>query len=178
MRWLTVHRSRPRRISARGMHLQTVPRVGRGRRRRRRDSAGQQFGFGEPAHQMARVVSDTIDEQTGGGPSIGMATDRLARTRKPGCEFRRSLGQPFSGFNDWANIRLDQISANGLGGGSEDFMLFSSVAADDWSIWRRRPGHLGRRRLDQSGRRRPGQFWRRRLARVGWRRPARLGRRR
>ena len=47
------------------------------------------------------------------------------------ANFDGALSQPFFGFNDWANIRLDQISANGLGGGSEDFMLFSAVAADD-----------------------------------------------
>ena len=46
------------------------------------------------------------------------------------ANFDGALSQTFSGFNDWANIRLDQISANGLGGGTEDFMLVSSAADD------------------------------------------------
>ena len=81
---------------------------------------------------MARVVSDTINQQTGewsidwdGDQQVGQAP------ANQDSNFDGALSQPFSGFNDWANIRLDQISANGLGGGSEDFMLFSAVAADD-----------------------------------------------
>ena len=94
--------------------------------------SGQQFGSGQPAHQMARVVSDTVNQQTGEW-SIDWNGDKQVdpAPADQDSNFDGALGQPFSGFNDWANIRLDQISANGLGGGSEDFMLFSAVAADD-----------------------------------------------
>ena len=93
--------------------------------------SGQQFGTGQPAHQMARVVSGTTRTTRASGPSIGMATDRLTGHPNQDANFDGATSQPFSGFNDWANIRLDRISANGLGGGSEDFMLFSAVAGDD-----------------------------------------------
>ena len=81
---------------------------------------------------MARVVSDTINQQTGEW-SIDWDGDKQVDQAPPDQDsnFDGALSQPFSGFNDWGNIRLDQISANGLGGGSEDFMLFSAVAADD-----------------------------------------------
>ena len=41
----------------------------------------------------------------------------------------------FTGYNDWTNIRLDQISANGLKGGLEDLIFldddFITLAGDD-----------------------------------------------
>ena len=81
---------------------------------------------------MARVVSDTINQQTGEW-SIDWDGDKQVdqAPADQDANFDGALGQPFSGFNDWGNIRLDQISANGLGGGSEDFMLFSSAVSSD-----------------------------------------------
>ena len=46
-----------------------------------------------------------------------------------------SYSDTFTGYNDWANIRLDQISANGLKGGLEDLVFlddeFISLTGDD-----------------------------------------------
>jgi hypothetical protein len=109
---------------------------------------GKKFGAGDPLTEMARVVSPGF-AQTGwyidwngdqpplplGGqpdnpsPVQDVNFDGLGQSLPP------SYSDTFTGYNDWANIRLDQISANGLKGGLEDLIFlddeFISLTGDD-----------------------------------------------
>ena len=89
--------------------------------------SAQQFGPGQPVQQMARVLSDTLQSDQW---FVDWDGDRQPDQALPGQDtnFDGTPDQPFSGFDDWDSIRLDQISANGLGGGIEDFMLVGSSA--------------------------------------------------
>ncbi len=104
---------------------------------------GKKFGTGDPLTEMARVVSPSFDAQTGsyidwngdGGqpdnpsPAQDVNFDGLGQSLPP------SYSDTFTGYDDWANIRLDQISANGLKGGLEDLIFlddeFISLTGDD-----------------------------------------------
>jgi hypothetical protein len=89
--------------------------------------SGRRFGPGEPVMPMARVVSATlagnhwnVDWNGDGGLDASNAQD---------ATFDGTPGEVFPGYDDWLNIRLDQISANGITGGSDDFVFF--VGSDD-----------------------------------------------
>ena len=103
---------------------------------------GKSFGAGDPLTEMARVVSPSFDAQTGSyidwdgdgqpdnpSPAQDVNFDGLGQSLPP------SYSDTFTGYNDWANIRLDQISANGLKGGLEDLVFlddeFISLTGDD-----------------------------------------------
>jgi hypothetical protein len=103
---------------------------------------GKKFGAGDPLTEMARVESPS-DAQTWGyidwdgdgqpdnplSPAQDVNFDGLGQSLPP------SYSDSFTGYNDWANIRLDQISANGLKGGLEDLVFlddeFISLTGDD-----------------------------------------------
>jgi hypothetical protein len=106
---------------------------------------GAKFGPGQPITQMVRVVSETFDAQNGW--YIDWDADGVVDNPSPAqdvnfdghTDVNGSYSDAFTGYNDWANIRLDQISANGLTGGSDDFVfmvgsddLVSLVGSDDF----------------------------------------------
>ena len=102
--------------------------------------SGVRFGTGEPATPMARVESDTL---VNGILEIDWNGDRTPDSLTvQDANFDGDLSDSaiFTGYDDWANIRLDQISANGITGGSDDFVFFvgsdelvSFVGSDDFA---------------------------------------------
>jgi hypothetical protein len=89
-------------------------------------------GVGQPTQSMARVLSasDTYNQQTGTW-SIDWNGNTEPDNATQDANFDGVPDQTFSGFDDWGHIRLNQISAGGLGGGTEDFILVAHPAADD-----------------------------------------------
>jgi hypothetical protein len=98
--------------------------------------SGARFGTTPPT-PMTRVLSDTFDQLSGwkidwdGQPSTASAVQDVT--------FNGTPNETLSGYNDWANIRLNQISANGITGGSDDFVflvgsdeLASIIGSDDF----------------------------------------------
>ena len=87
---------------------------------------------------MARVESNTlenaswrIDWDGDGAPDSLTAQD---------ANFDGDQSAVLTGYDDWAHIRLDQISANGITGGSDDFVflvgsdeLASIIGSDDFN---------------------------------------------
>jgi len=92
---------------------------------------------GQPVQPMARVVSDNLDSQANTW-YIDWDGDRAVDNPSAAQDVNLDgvLNQTFSGYNDWEHVRLDQISANGLTGGNEDYLiLFGSIAGDDpWAL--------------------------------------------
>jgi hypothetical protein len=87
--------------------------------------SGVRFGPGEPAEPMARVESDTFDDNW----YIDWDGDQETAAAAQDANFDGSLSTTLSPYNDWANIRLNQISANGITGGSDDFVFM--VGSDE-----------------------------------------------
>jgi hypothetical protein len=90
---------------------------------------GVPFGSGQPTQQMARVLSDPTTYTAQSGWKIDW--DGGGEAVQPQDANFDGSASSFVGFNDWANIRLNQISAGGLGGGTEDFVLVANPAADE-----------------------------------------------
>ncbi len=97
MRFLTVRTSPPRRISARGTRLQTVPSLRtRASRPRRGSAAASSSVLANPHTRWRAWYLTPSTSKPASGPSIGMATNRL--TRHPQTRIRISTVPSVSRF--------------------------------------------------------------------------------
>ena len=103
---------------------------------------GRKFGDGEPSTEMVRVTSELPFSQNGW--KIDWDADDVDDTPTFPAQDVNFDGKKdadnlysdsFTGYNDWANIRLDQISAGGLTSGFEDIVFlddtFVGIGGDD-----------------------------------------------